>query len=134
MNSVCVLFHRFGPYHWARLNAAGEAMHTLAVETSGETRDYAWDKVDGKKSFERVTLFPDADSRSLSAQEVARRVRETLHHHQPSAVAIPGWSDKSALAALAWCLQTGTPAIVMSESARADDARRWPREIGRAHV
>jgi glycosyltransferase involved in cell wall biosynthesis len=134
MNSICVLFHRFGPYHWARLNAAGETMRLLAVETSGETGDYAWDKVDGKKSFERVTLFPDADSRSRPAQEVASRVRETLGRHQPAAVAIPGWSDKSALAALAWCLESGTPAIVMSESQSRDEARRWTREAVKRRV
>jgi len=134
MKRICVLFHRLGPYHWARLNAAGAIRPTLALEVSGETAEYAWDKVDGKRSFERVTLFPAEDSRSLPATLVARRVEQALDTHQPTAVAIPGWSDPSALAALAWCLRHQRPAILMSESQRNDEPRRWSRELIKRHI
>ena len=51
---IAVLFHRFGPYHWARLQAAGERAEVYGIELSGETREYAWAQVDGPASFERV--------------------------------------------------------------------------------
>jgi hypothetical protein len=38
MSRICVLFDRLGPYHWARLNAAGALFPTVGVELSGETR------------------------------------------------------------------------------------------------
>jgi 1,2-diacylglycerol 3-alpha-glucosyltransferase len=41
-------------------------------------------------------------------------------------VAIPGWSDNAAIAGLRWCTETGTPAILMSESTAHDHWRvRW---------
>jgi 1,2-diacylglycerol 3-alpha-glucosyltransferase len=43
-------------------------------------------------------------------------------------VAIPGWSGESALAALRWCVETGTPAILMSESTALDKPRVAWRE------
>jgi glycosyltransferase involved in cell wall biosynthesis len=43
-------------------------------------------------------------------------------------VAIPGWSDKGALAALRWCTETGTPPILMSESNALDEPRVGWRE------
>ena len=64
----------------------------------------------------------------MPASEVTRRVQKTLDEQAPDAVAIPGWSEKSALAALSWCLKTGRPAIVMSESQSSDDTRQWGKE------
>jgi glycosyltransferase involved in cell wall biosynthesis len=129
MNRVCILFDRLGPYHWARLNAAGALFPTVGVEVSGETSDYAWEKVTGQGAFERLTLFPGEDSHARPASEVARRLHGTLDDQQPAAVAIHGWSEKAALAALSWCLQAGRPAIMMSESKRTDAKRHWPKEM-----
>jgi 1,2-diacylglycerol 3-alpha-glucosyltransferase len=129
MNSICVIFHRLGPYHWARLNSVGGLMPTLGLELFGETSEYRWDKVGGPGSFRRVTLFPESDGRRKYARELVRRIHEILDQNRPSVVAIPGWSSPGALAALSWCLKTGAPAIVMSESQASDAMRRWPREV-----
>ena len=129
MSRICVLFDRLGPYHRARLNAAGALFPTVGLELSGETSDYAWEKVKGQGTFERRTLFPGEDSHARPASEVARRLHKTLDEQQPAAVAIPGWSEKGALAALSWCLQAGRPAIMMSESKRSDAERHWPKEM-----
>ena len=134
MSRLCVLFDRFGPYHWARLNAAGALFPTVGVEVSGETSDYAWEKVKGQGTFERLTLFPGEDSRARPASDVARRLHKTLDEQQPAAVAIPGWSEKGALAALSWCLQAGRPAIVMSESQTSDQERSWSKETIKRRV
>ena len=42
---VAVLFQRFGPYHHARLNAAGQLLSVCGVEACGMESTYAWDKV-----------------------------------------------------------------------------------------
>lgn len=129
MKSLCIIFHRLGPYHWARLNAAGKIGPTVGLEVSGETAEYAWNRVEGAGAFTRVTLFPEQDSRQAPPTEVARRIHQTLDEQDPAAVAIPGWWDKSALAALSWCLKRDRPAIVMSESQRSDAARQWGKEM-----
>ena len=134
MNPVCVLFHRFGPYHWARLNAAGAVMPLLGLEAVSETSEYAWDKVGGPSSFRRVTLFPSGNDRPASRKELVSRIQKTLDDHQPAAVAVPGWSDPGALAALSWCLKNRKPSIVMSESQSSDEPRRFTKETLKKRV
>jgi 1,2-diacylglycerol 3-alpha-glucosyltransferase len=134
MNSTCIIFHRLGPYHWARLNAAGALFPTVALELSGESSEYRWDKIGGQGTFKRVTLFPEGDGRQERPKELVNRVHKALDQHRPSSVAIPGWSDRGALAALDWCQKTGTPSIVMSESQASDDERGYAKEAIKRRV
>jgi len=134
MNPVCVIFHRLGPYHWARLNAAGALIPTLGLELFGETSEYDWDKIGSPGTFRRITLFPESDGRRLRTKDLVHRIHKILDEHQPAAVAIPGWSGQGALAALSWCLKTARPAIVMSESQAADETRGWPKETIKKRV
>ena len=53
---AAVLFQRFGPYHHARLNAAGRLMPVWGVEACAMETTYAWSKVEGASAFTRVTL------------------------------------------------------------------------------
>ena len=70
----------------------------------------------------------------MSAKQVCGRIENALQNCRPDAVAIPGWSDKAALAALRWCMETGTPPILMSESTALDQSRaRW-REWIKARI
>lgn len=134
MNRVCILFHRLGPYHGARLEAAAGVASVVAIELAGKTDEYAWAPVDEPRSFARVTLFPSEDSRYVPRGELSRRVYRALDEHDPDVVAIPGWSEKGALAALAWCVRRRRPAIVMSETQGADAERRWGKEAIKRRV
>jgi glycosyltransferase involved in cell wall biosynthesis len=125
---VAVLFHRLGPYHFARLQAAGRLLSIVAIESSGVDETYAWDVVAGADHFERVTLFDRADALKLPAAEVASRVGLALDKAQPSVVVVPGWADSAALGALRWCVQNQVPAVVMSESTAWDEKRSGWRE------
>lgn len=125
---LAILFHRFGPYHLARIEAAARGAQVTAIEISGETAEYAWDKVAGARGFARVTLFPASDSRQAPAAEVQTRLRTALDEARPEVVAIPGWSDRAAFIALDWCLEHGVPAVVMSESTAHDEPRVWWKE------
>jgi len=125
---IAVIFHRFGPYHFARLRAAGRLLQIVGIESSGVDETYAWDVVAGADSFQRMTLFDRADAQKLPAGEVVSRIRSALDTVHPAAVVIPGWADSAALGALRWCVQNHVPAIIMSESTAWDDSRVWWKE------
>ena len=120
---VAVLFQRLGPYHHARLNAAGKWMDIFGVEACGAEDTYAWQKVEGATSFTRITLTDRQVEGRSWRKELRRKMWEALHQIKPRAVAVPGWSFTDALSALSWCIQTRTPAIIMSESTEWDEPR-----------
>jgi glycosyltransferase involved in cell wall biosynthesis len=125
---VAVLFDHLGPYHRARLAAAGDEMDVTAVEIAGESATYSWEEVEDGPNFRRTTLFSERDSTSIPATEKENAIQEALNNIGPEVVAIPGWSYPRALAALRWCVHTGTPAVVMSASTAYDFDRPWWRE------
>ena len=125
---IAVLFHRLGPYHHARLAAAAGVAEITAVEASARDRVYAWDTVSASSAFRHVTLFEDLDAARPSPDAVRARIAEVLGAAGPEAVAIPGWAEPWALAALAWCLEHGVPAVVMSETTAFDAPRRAHKE------
>jgi glycosyltransferase involved in cell wall biosynthesis len=125
---IVVLFRRFGPYHHARLNAAGKSLQVFGVEACGMEDTYAWSKVEGAGSFTRITLTDrEADNRHWK-REIDRETRRALNQIKPQAVVVPGWSSAEALSALAWCAETRTPAIMMSESTAWDEVRSGWKE------
>lgn len=136
MNSqpLCVLFNRLGPYHHARLNALGSKTALVAIEIRETDSIYAWDKIDEAVDFEKVTLFSGNEVRKWSRSSIINNLHSTLKQLQPRAVAIPGWSEGWALAALRWCNDNGVPAILMSESHSADAPRTWRKEFLKSRV
>jgi len=125
---IAVIIHRLGPYHLARLQAAGNVLPILAVELAAETGEYAWDKVGGESSFTRMTLFPEGDSNQATPAELSTRLASCLGAYPVEVVAVPGWSDKGALTALLWCSCHNVPAVVMSDSTAWDECRKWWKE------
>jgi 1,2-diacylglycerol 3-alpha-glucosyltransferase len=123
---AAVLFHRIGPYHFARLRAASSVFHLAAIEYLKEDSTYAWDEVSGSNGFTRVTL--DCGLGSLPARQIACAMHDALSRVRPQVVAIPGWSDGASLAALNWCQRHRIPAIVMSETTAWDGPRQLHRE------
>jgi len=125
---VAILIHRIGPYHRARVNAAAARFPAVAVELSSTDTTYAWDAV-ATPELERITVFQDVDVDTVSGSVLAERIGQALRMLKPRAVAIPGWSAPAALAALQWCVNSGTPAVLMSESQSDDFARSWWKEV-----
>jgi 1,2-diacylglycerol 3-alpha-glucosyltransferase len=132
--NLVVLFHRIGPYHFARLRALGRRMPTVAIEFSREDSTYAWSEVKGEDGFQRITLFQEGDSNSHPKAEVVRRVQKALEQSQPLAVAVPGWSSTEAFAAIEWCNIHRVPVISMSESTEWDEKRVWHKEYIKARI
>lgn len=127
--TVAVIFSRIGPYHYARLKAAGNKVQLSAIEISEVDATYAWDVVEGADCFARLALFPKIEASAVSARQMCDRLNEVLTQIRPKTVAISGWSDRFSLAALFWCLSNRVPAIVMSETTAWDDTRRWSKEF-----
>ncbi len=126
--NVAVFFHRFGPYHRARLDGAGEDLDVTGIEVSGYTSEYDWDEVAEGASFNRICLFPDRYSEDVPTTELTAGIRSTLSNVSPDVVAVHGWSTRSALAATRECNRAHIPTIVMSESTAHDADRSWVRE------
>lgn len=133
---VAVIFDNFGPYHIARLTASSSLMTVLGVEVAGSSQDYAWVRPAGDRPFEQVTLFPDGRSAQATPFDLARKIAAALDAFQPDIVAIPGWHDRAALAALHWVdgKQDTVRIIVMSESNRDDGQRSFHKEFVKRHI
>jgi 1,2-diacylglycerol 3-alpha-glucosyltransferase len=132
---VAVLFRRLGPYHHARLNAAGKLMEIFGVEACGMEETYAWEKVDGAISFIRMTLTDRQVNNREWKQRLHRQMQSALNATKPQIVVVPGWSSTDSLSALSWCLETNTPAVMMSESTEWDERRvPWKEWIKRRMI
>ncbi len=126
---VAVLFQRLGPYHHARLNAAGRLMSVWGVEACVTEDTYAWDKVEGANAFTRVTLTDHYSGDRRWERELQQKTWRTLDEIKPQVVLVNGWSSPEALSALWWCGKTGVPAVVMSETTAWDMERKWHKEL-----
>jgi len=131
---MAVLFHRIGPYHFARLRASGKVAEVTAIEFSNRDSTYAWDPVPGQAGFERVTLFHDVAVETQSGRQVDLAVCKALSQVRPEVVAIPGWSHCCSLAALRWCLRQRVPAVLMSETTAWDQKRSFWKEALKRRV
>jgi 1,2-diacylglycerol 3-alpha-glucosyltransferase len=127
--AIAILFDRLGPYHCARLQAAARFFRVVAVETCAITREYQWERIDGPRAFEKVTLFDDArESPGRKRALLRRKMANALHEIDPRVTMIPGWATPASLVALEWCLQNQRPAVVMSESNAFDHERSALKE------
>jgi len=125
---AAILFERFGPYHHARLNAAGQFFDVWGIEACASETVYAWKKVEGAEKFRRVTLTELNTNDQRWKKELIRSMWQSLDKIKPHIVVLPGWSSCDALSALAWCVKNHIPAVVMSESTAWDDQRVFWKE------
>src|SRR5688500_13419679 len=122
---VVIIFNQFGPYHYARLNAAGKKLDVYAIELFKKSIDYEWEasSVAENLAFKKITLFEKNNVLSVSKKVLREKIFEVLEEIAPSVVAINGWSEAGAFVALKWCILNKKPAVVMSESTEFDTSR-----------
>lgn len=130
---IVVSWHRFGPYHLARLDAAGDLLNVVGLEISTVDKVNLWEAIEGRRALKR-TLFVGEDPDKLAVDAVARRLWAGLDEIGPSAVAVHGWADRYALLLLTWAQRRGVPTVLMSESTVFDDRRYWYRELGKRQI
>ena len=126
--SVAVVFHHIGPYHHARLNAAADRLSVTGLEWSAKAYD-AWGAGDTPARYEKISLFSEATERYPGNAELRRAFRWALEQAKPELVAVNGWNNFGSLIAANCCVRRGIPMVVMSESARQDEARTWWKEM-----
>ena len=125
MKSV-ILFDNFGPYHVARLKAATRVADITAVEFGGESANYPWEE--SQVALKAFTLNPSGTSWEMSRSDFRDRLYKVLNEAHPDVVYVPGWATPGPLLALKWCMRSGTPAVIMSESTAWDVPRVFFRE------
>jgi glycosyltransferase involved in cell wall biosynthesis len=126
--AVAVVFHHIGPYHHARLNAAADRLSVTGIEWSAKGYD-AWGAADSPARYRKISLFPEATDDYPGKRELRRAFCSALEQASPDVVAVNGWNNFGSLAAANCCVDRRIPMVVMSESARQDEARTWWKEI-----
>jgi len=126
--AVAVVFHHIGPYHHARLNAAVDRLAVTGIEWSAKAYD-AWGPADSPARYHKISLFPEATEQHPGQADLQRAFSSTLEQTNPDVVAVNGWNNFGSLAAANCCAARQTPMVVMSESARGDEARTWWKEM-----
>src|SRR5215207_413958 len=112
LKTACWLLPDLGHYHHARIQAAAAA---------GPVPAYVLE-IHDRPGFAEFRYVPGADAR-YDVVHVRDSVPASLDRLRPSVVFLNGWAERGALAGLRWCMRSGTPAVVMSESSRADSIR-----------
>ena len=133
LQKIAVVFSRFGPYHLARLKAAGKYFsqkncRVIGIEIAESDDIYSWKIEKGADSFERVILFPHKNYHHLSRKLIMQAVIQSLNSLQPTTIALPGWRYPEAHAGFKWARANKRSLILMSESNHHDSTRIWLRE------
>ena len=126
--SIAVVFHHIGPYHHARLNAAADRLSVTGVEWSAKGYD-AWGVAGAPARYHKISLFPEATDRYPARAKLQQGFCSALEQVNPDVVAVNGWNNFGSLAAANCCVVRRIPMVVMSESARQDEARTWWKEM-----
>jgi 1,2-diacylglycerol 3-alpha-glucosyltransferase len=126
--AVAVVFHHIGPYHHARLNAAADRLSVTGIEWSATGYD-TWGAADSPARYNKISLFPEATEDDPEKPELRRAFYSALEQANPVVVTVNGWNNFGSLVAANCCMDRGIPMVVMSESARGDEARTWWKEI-----
>jgi glycosyltransferase involved in cell wall biosynthesis len=124
---VAVVFHHIGPYHHARLNAAAARLPVTGIEWSAKAYD-AWGTAESSAHYHKISLFAEATDEFPAKSQLQRAFCSALEQVNPDVVAVNGWNNFGSLIAASCCARRGIPMIVMSESARGDEARSWWKE------
>jgi glycosyltransferase involved in cell wall biosynthesis len=130
---IAVVFHHIGPYHDARLNAAGDRLSVTGIEWSALGFD-PWGAAEAPARYKKVSLFPEATDDYPGKSQLPRAFRSALEQAKPDIVAVNGWNNFGSLAAASSCVNRGIPMVVMSESARQDEHRTWWKEAVKRRI
>jgi 1,2-diacylglycerol 3-alpha-glucosyltransferase len=126
--AVAVVFHHIGPYHHTRLNAAAGKLSVTGIEWSAKGYD-AWGALETPARYTKVSLFAEATEQYPGKTALQRAFWSALDQAKPGVVAVNGWNNFGSLIAAKYCVRRGVPMLVMSESARQDDARTAWKEL-----
>ena len=130
MKKLGIFFLQYGPYHLARLKGLYEHCNSLkwdvvAIELTRSSKQYPWLNDLNNYSYPIRSLFAEQKRDEVKLSQKLKQIYFVLNKTKPDVLAICGYSDPTALAALFWCLSHRRPAILLSESKEDDAPRSW---------
>ena len=137
---VCVIWPRFGPYHFARLNGAHRSLRASGAEVVGlevASRDatYEWRQETRETPWRREVALPGRVYEDVPGPEMEDAVTAALDRIAPDAVAAMTYATPDARAALRWARRQRRTAVMMSETRETDAERSlWREAVKRALV
>lgn len=130
---IALLFSSYGPYHLARLRALREVSCVLPLEFS-DNDAYHWEVEEEKHEAGIISLSAPTSGNARRRTPIMTRLAGEFLKFSPDAVALPGYAEAFALAAVRVCRRLGIPAILMSDSHAASGPRRIFREALKGHL
>ncbi|MEP0916925.1 glycosyltransferase family 4 protein [Leptolyngbya sp. DQ-M1] len=133
MTSVALLFTNYGPYHFARSNAAHQRFEQIgwqlhAIELARADQDYAWKAAVEQSDCPFITVIRDQPLQAITPNRLFQSVYNVLSQINPDVVAIAGYFQTGMLSALCWSRWHRKPAILLSASKEDDAARHGLKE------
>ncbi|CAA2142090.1 glycosyltransferase family 4 protein [Hyphomicrobium sp. ghe19] len=125
---IALLFRSYGPYHIARLQALRLCHPAVALEHSSNDPDYNWDAIE-KKHEARVVSLSKGEGSSKSGAYFMANLADELVRFSADVIAIPGYSEPFALAALRVSHALGLRAVLMSDTHAGSVRGCFSREI-----
>lgn len=134
MKRYAVIFRDIGNYHAARLGSVSKNTNfeLNIVEVTSNSGFEAFRA--NAKERNNLSIYSLGSRGTVDFSKVSTPLRTMLAKLRPDAVFIPGWSMVESLVALGWCVDTGTPAIVMSASTQHDFKRQRLKEFVKRRV
>lgn len=126
---IVLLFPVFSNYHLARLRTAQSMNRDVigleVVDGTGVTGIQGWREVERRGELTIETMIRGMNYTDVEPGYLCTQMYAWLDKINPDVVALPGWIDKSAMAALRWCADRRKGAVLMSDSSAKDKQRRF---------
>ncbi len=131
--SVWFPIRRIGPYHHARFEAASAQLQLTVIETRPASREYPWDAVpQGAYKVVRLPVAADPET-DLPSACLDQELHGLLDSQgKPDVLVSMGWADRPSRRLLRLARSLQLPLLLVSDSRREDQPRRWPQELIKA--
>src|SRR5262245_34080157 len=134
MTHLCWVLISATPYHLARVEATRAAgFEVTMIEICGRDAFIVLETPMAEDP-RRVILFPGQKFADAPRRQLPRRVAAALDKLAPDVIAINGWSEGGAIAALRWSLRHSVPVVLCSDSSAHDEPRVWWKEWIKARI
>jgi glycosyltransferase involved in cell wall biosynthesis len=124
---LAVVWHSFGPYHYARLRALAERFDAVGIQITPEESERGWGKGSWANDLHVYSARPRGAHTGLITSDPIMLWR-ILEEVRAEVVLVPGYASTAALTAAVWAKLRGALPVLMSDSTAEDRARSGARE------
>jgi 1,2-diacylglycerol 3-alpha-glucosyltransferase len=130
---VAIIFHNYGPYHLARIQAFArqcqqKQWQSVGIELSRSETEYPWRTELSDLEFPIYSVLPDQKVEQVSFYQFVQKLYHLLQVISPDVLVISGYGETRMLAALIWGVWHRRFNILMSDTKADDASRDWWRE------